>query len=90
MAAPAIPWYRPRTQCCSQVENMFGADQVNRGGIVRRSLEWASEQHVYGRYAPASHLDEIKGEAQARGFHVVITGDQVVVFCHGGDLTVVC
>jgi len=86
----SLPYWRARTQCCSQVENMFGAWQVNSGGIVRRSLDWATQKHAHWPYAPKTHLDEIKAEAQARGFHVVITGDQVVVFCHEGDLTVVC
>jgi hypothetical protein len=34
--------------------------------------------------------DTLVGEARHRGFHVIETGDQIVILCNGGVLKVHC
>ena len=62
------------------VDQMFQAQAAN-GGVVRRA------RSDVDRYAS---LEEIIDEARKRGFHVVETGDQVVVLCHQGQIAVHC
>lgn len=49
--------------------------------MVRRRIDYVEQ------YAS---LAEIEREARARGWHVLVVGDQVVVLCHEGDMQVVC
>lgn len=35
-------------------------------------------------------LQEVISEAQARGFHVIETGDQMVILCHPGEIIIHC
>ena len=65
----------------SWVTDIFRADQAANGGIVRRSI--ASVQ----QYAT---IEEVVDAAKQRGFHVIITGDQVVILCHPGEMIVLC
>lgn len=51
------------------------------GGVVRRSI-WDVER--------LASLEEVVEEAKARGFHVVETGDQLVILCHTGALHIHC
>ena len=62
------------------IDQIFGAQAAN-GGVVRRSIADVN------KYAS---LAEVIAEAQAKGFHVIETGDQVVVLCHPGQLVVHC
>lgn len=62
------------------IDQMFAAQAAN-GGVVRRS------RADVNKYAS---LAEAIAEAQAKGFHVIETGDQVVVLCHPGQLVIHC
>ena len=63
------------------VNQIFSAQQAQSGGVVRRNISDVE------RYAS---LDEVVEEAVARGFHVVETGDQLVILCHTGALHIHC
>jgi len=60
---------------------IFGANAAKQGGVVRRSM---ADLKKFG--SPAF----LKKEAIKRGFHIIRTGDQVVVFCNRGDLRIIC
>lgn len=63
------------------VDDIFRAGQANAGGVVRRSIESVE------RYAS---IDEVMVAARDRGFHVISTGDQLVILCHPGEMSVLC
>ena len=65
----------------SWVDQIFGADQASNGGVVRRSIRWVEQHGV---------LDEIVKRANEEGFHVIETGDQIVVLCHPGRMDILC
>ena len=65
----------------SWIRQIFDARQARRGGIVRRSL---------ASIAANASIFELKREVKRRGFHMVITGAQAVIFCHEGDLAIAC
>lgn len=62
------------------VDQIFTAQQVRNGGVVRRA-RW---------YIDQARLDEIIDRATDRGWHVIETGDQIVVLCHEGSLIIHC
>jgi hypothetical protein len=66
---------------CAWLEQMFSAAQVSKGGLVRRQLYDVLR---------LSSLAEVRREAERRGFHVFINGDQVVVACNDGDFRILC
>jgi hypothetical protein len=55
--------------------------QANRGGVIRRNV------NDVARY---TSVDEVVIEARSRGWHVIETGDQLVVLCHDGDMRIFC
>ncbi|MFI1382929.1 N-(5'-phosphoribosyl)anthranilate isomerase [Embleya scabrispora] len=63
------------------VDQIFRAAAADRGGVVRRS--------IYDVERMAS-LEEIIGIARERHFHVLETGDQVVILCNEGELRIHC
>jgi len=63
------------------VDQIFRAAQSANGGVVRRSV-----LDVYQKGA----LDEILDRAMVEGWHVIETGDQIVVLCHRGRLNILC
>lgn len=63
------------------IQQIFKSKQAANGGIVRRNLAWVE--------AYASIRELIK-EVQRRGFHMVISGDQAIIFCHQGDVALAC
>ena len=63
------------------VDRIFDAYQVQAGGVVRRATRNVER---YGAF------DEIVRRAQANGWHVIETGDQIVVLCHEGSLVIHC
>ena len=63
------------------IDQIFKARQARDGGIVRRSLFWIQR---------CASLSELEKEVRRRGFHMVITGGQAVIFCHPGDLSLIC
>lgn len=65
----------------SWVDTMFGAEQARSGGVVRRSVYDIDRLGVF---------DEIVERAKEQDFHVIETGDQLVVLCHSGSLKIYC
>lgn len=63
------------------VEQFFQASSASNGGVIRRAK---SDVEQY------ASLQDIVDEAEKRGFHVVETGDQIVVLCHQGTLHIHC
>lgn len=63
----------------SWIDQMFSAQQVRGGGVVRRSI------HDINRYAS---LEEVLQRVDDEGWHVVQIGDQVIVLCNTGDMRI--
>lgn len=63
------------------MNQLFRAGQANAGGVVRRSIR--DVDRIVG-------LGEFIDECRARGFHVIETGDQLVVLCHEGSMVIHC
>jgi len=63
------------------VDQIFAADQAAQGGVVRRSRDSVDQM---------ASMAEIITEAQGRQFHVLETGDQVVILCHPGEVVIHC
>ena len=63
------------------IDQIFQAKQAQNGGIVRRSLA------TIDAYAS---IFELRTDVLRRGFHMVISGHQAVIFCHQGDLAIAC
>jgi len=60
---------------------IFGANQVTKGGMVRRSIK--SVKKLISE-------EVLKAEVEKRGFHLLIVGPQYVVLCNKGSLSVLC
>ena len=58
-----------------------GPWQSRAGGVTRRARRDVDRM---------ASIVEVITEARARGWHVIETGDQVVVLCHDGDVRVHC
>lgn len=56
-------------------------DAAKNGKVIRRSA------HDVDQY---SSIEEVVEEARSRSWHVIETGDQVVVLCNSGELRVHC
>lgn len=63
------------------VDQMFNAQQTATGGVVRRSVDDVMRYDA---------LSEIIMRAQQSGWHVIETGDQIVVLCHPGSMQIFC
>ena len=63
------------------IEQIFRAASANNGNVVRRSKD------SIRRYASMAVLLR---EVRARGFHMVDTGNQVVILCNTGAMRVHC
>jgi len=64
------------------IAQIFGAQNANNGGVVRRSV---ADVKQFG-----GGLKRLKAEVRQRGFHLIRTGDQYVILCHKGDVRVIC
>ncbi len=60
---------------------IFRAGQANRGGIVRRRVRNVK------RYASK---EELVREVKRRGFHLVRSRNQYIIFCDRGDVRLIC
>ena len=58
------------------INRIFEANAVKDGGIVRRKIS---------NVAKFASLKYLVKETEARGFHLIETGDQYVVFCNTGN-----
>ncbi len=63
------------------LDQVFEAGQVNAGGVVRRSI--SDVDRLVG-------IDVFVDECRRRGYHVIETGDQMVILCHEGGMTIHC
>ena len=63
------------------VNQIFKAGQANKGGVVRR------ERYYVDQYAS---MVELITECRKRGFHLIETGDQVVILCNEGAIQIHC
>lgn len=63
------------------INNMFSAQAARTGGIVRRKV-----QHV----EKCASLSFLLREVEARGFHLIQTGDQYIVICNPGAFKLHC
>jgi len=55
--------------------------QAKNGGIVRRSDSDVDKN---------GGIESVLEEARERGWHIIHTGDQYVILCHEGSLTILC
>lgn len=63
------------------MNQVFAAGQANTGGVVRRSV------YDVDRYVG---IPEFVRECRDQGYHVIETGDQLVVLCHEGSMIIHC
>lgn len=63
------------------VLQIFQAQAARNGGIVRRSIQSVLTH--------ASHAI-LEAEVRRRGFHLVESGGQYVIFCHQGHFQMIC
>lgn len=59
------------------IEQIFAAKAVAEGGVIRRNRHWIARE--VGR-------ERFFREVAERGFHLLETGDQLVVICHQGRI----
>lgn len=62
------------------LDQIFAAKAVEKGGVIRRNRHWVEAE--VGR-------EPFLQEARRRGFHVLETGDQLIVVCHGGPIRMI-
>lgn len=62
-------------------DQMFPAQQARKGGIIRRDLEDVLK---------FSSREEILAIAKNKNYHVIESGNQIVVLCNDGDLKILC
>ena len=62
------------------ISQIFTSQAARGGGIVRRKISSVIE------YAS---IDLLRSEVTRRGFHMVESGEQFVIFCNPGDLKIV-
>ena len=65
----------------SWIAEVFSAQAVLKGGVIRRNVHWIAREIGLARF-----VDEV----QARGFHLFETGDQWIVVCHCGGVRIIC
>lgn len=61
------------------IAQLFSAQAVRKGAVVRRSRAWVDRE--VGR-------DRFLHEVQRRGYHLIETGNQYVVICNGGPIRI--
>ena len=62
------------------IKAIFAAKSAKNGGVVRRHRQWVARE--IGR-------DRFEEEVRKRGFHLLETGNQLVVICHNGTIRLV-
>ena len=63
------------------IDQMFDAEAVDKGGIVRRSVADVE------KYASKGELMEA---VRSRCFHLLETGNQFVIICNTGEFKIYC
>jgi hypothetical protein len=72
---------KPRLSSDAWIKQIFQAKAAKTGGIVRRQITSVAQ------FASSAALE---AEVKARGFHMVETGAQYVIFCHTGNFRMIC
>ncbi len=62
------------------VSQLFSSKSARNGAVVRRSRRWVERE--VGREA-------FEREVRRRGYHLIETGDQMIVVCHAGPIRIV-
>ena len=62
------------------IDQIFNAEQVNSGNVVRRKIVDVE------KYAS---MNELEAEVRARGYHLVVCGEQALVICNPGHLRII-
>ena len=62
------------------VAQLFSSQSAQKGAVVRRSRRWVERE--VGR-------DAFERELRRRGYHLIETGDQMIVVCHAGPIRIV-
>lgn len=62
------------------IAEVFAAKAVGNGGVIRRNRHWVARE---------IGLDRFVHEVRTRGFHLIETGDQLIVVCHQGAIRLV-
>lgn len=65
----------------SWIAEVFSAQAALKGGVIRRNVHWVAREIGRERFVH---------EVQARGFHLLETGDQWIVLCHRGGVRMIC
>lgn len=63
------------------LDQMFNANQVISGGIIRRSVQDVLKY---------SSIGDVVDRAKENGWHVILNGDQIVVLCNPGEVKILC
>ncbi len=63
------------------LREIFSAQAVRRGGVVRRSVRWV-EQEI--------GTDALVSEVRRRGFHMLEAGGQYLIICNPGQFRIIC
>ncbi len=59
------------------IAEIFAAKAASTGGVIRRNRRWVEAEIGWDRFV---------AEVQARGFHLLETGQQLIVVCHRGHI----
>ena len=62
------------------IADIFSAKAVQKGGVVRRNRIWVEREIGLTRF---------EDEVRKRSFHLLETGQQLIVICHSGQIRVV-
>ena len=60
------------------LDQIFSAKAVDCGGVIRRNRRWVEAEIGLRRFEQT---------VRQRGFHLIEAGQQLVVICHSGPIT---
>lgn len=63
------------------IAQVFAAQAVQKGAVVRRSVSWIEREVGRTRFV---------AEVRRRGFHLIENGGQFIVICNQSGLRVIC
>lgn len=63
------------------IDQIFDAASANNGNVVRRNR---SDVEKY------ASIGELVQEVRSRGFHLLETGEQLVILCNQGEFQIYC
>lgn len=62
------------------IDLIFGAKAASSGGVIRRNRHWVEAEVGLERFLAA---------VRTRGFHLLETGDQLIIVCHQGPIRMI-